>query len=192
MYRFFETLLVQDGEPKYLTYHNRRLNRTIKECLGIDSDIDLEVFVKAPDEKTWRCRVSYSKKVEKIEWFPYKQRLFRSFKLISANISYPYKSDDRSAIDALFAKRGNNDDIIILKGGLVSDTSIANIALYEKEKWITPSEPLLKGTTRERLLEEGVIFEGVVTGAMIKSAKKIALMNALIGFCEINNPIFEE
>ena len=37
------------------------------------------------------------------------------------------------------------DEILITRNGLLTDTSIANIALFNGKEWHTPKHPLLKG-----------------------------------------------
>lgn len=44
---------------------------------------------------------------------------------------------DRTQLDELFSKRENCDEVIILKNGIVTDTSIANIAIFYENTWIT-------------------------------------------------------
>ena len=83
-------------------------------------------------------------------------------------------------------KRGEADEIIIIKNGLVTDTSIANIAILHDERWLTPKLPLLEGTTRKRLLNEGKVFESNITPTMLRNADKIALMNAMVDFDILN------
>ena len=48
-----------------------------------------------------------------------------------------------------------------MKQGLLTDTSIANIALSDGTHWYTPAHPLLKGTKRAALLEEGILQEKI-------------------------------
>jgi len=84
------------------------------------------------------------------------------------------------------------DDILIIKKGLVSDTSIANIAFYDGKLWFTPKAALLKGTCRTRLLLEGKIIEKEIRVEDIKKYKKIALMNAMIDFDIIASDNIEE
>ena len=98
------------------------------------------------------------------------------------DISYKYKSTNRDKINELFVKKGKCDDILIIKGGFITDTSIANIALYKDGIWYTPSNPLLKGTTRERLLDEKKIIQKTIKIQNLKEYSKIALMNAMIDF----------
>jgi 4-amino-4-deoxychorismate lyase len=71
---------------------------------------------------------------------------------------------------------------MIFKNGFLTDTSIANIAIFDGDNWLTPKKPLLEGTTRNRLLENKDIIESNIDLNMLKNAKKIALMNAMIDF----------
>ena len=65
---------------------------------------------------------------------------------------------------------------------MITDTSIANIAFYDGEKWLTPKRPLLKGTTRARYLKSGLVIEKDIFVDDIKLFTKVALMNAMIDF----------
>ena len=52
-------------------------------------------------------------------------------------MEYNYKWEDRSQLDALYAKRENVDDILIVKNGLITDTLYANIAFEKSGQWFT-------------------------------------------------------
>ena len=65
---------------------------------------------------------------------------------------------------------------------LVTDTSIANIALYNDGLWFTPKKPLLEGTTRARLLNAGKIIEKDIAVEDLNNYSRVALMNAMIDF----------
>ncbi|MBP6497982.1 MAG: aminotransferase class IV, partial [Campylobacteraceae bacterium] len=71
--------------------------------------------------------------------------------------------------------------------GLLCDTSIANVALLIDGIWVTPKEPLLKGVTRQRLIDSGFLQIGNLTEASLQKMEKFAIMNALIGFKIIKN-----
>ena len=87
----------------------------------------------------------------------------------------------------LYEKRDDCDEVIIIKNEIVTDTTIANIAIFYENSWITSKNCLLGGTTRARLLEEKKLFEKDITLDMLKNASKVALMNAMIGFDEIKD-----
>jgi len=185
----FETLRVHDGKISHIDYHNRRLNDTRKALWGVDEPLDLRSYITPPPHGLYRCKVIYGPRIEKVEFHPYTPRAVTSLKLIWADIDYPYKFLDRRAIDEAFAKRGSADDILIVKKGLITDTSIANIAFFYKGSWLTPAQPLLKGTTRARLLDQRVLKRSHIEAQDVKKFEKVALLNAMIGFFELKSCI---
>ena len=102
--------------------------------------------------------------------------------IFNNDIEYSHKSTCRDEIDELFSQRDECDDILIIKDLLVCDTSIANIAFYRDGSWITPKRPLLKGTTRARLIDEGRIVEADIKVQELREFSKVALLNAMIDF----------
>lgn len=182
---FFETLKIEEGKIQNLSFHNKRLNHTIKQNFGIDSKIDLQEHIKQEDFSLERCKVIYDKEIKTIQFFPLIPRKFQSFKVLETNITYNFKNVDRDDIESLVSQKGTCDDIIMIKEGLVTDTSIANIAIYDGLKWITPRKPLLQGTYRESLLKKQLLLEKDVKMKDIKNAVRFALMNALVGFHEV-------
>ena len=184
---FFETIKVLDRKAYNLKYHQKRMQKSVFENFSLKKEFDLNSLIKAPDEKFYRCKIYYTKEIEKIEFIEYAPKKIESFRLVESDIEYPYKFTDRSEIEKLLSEKNGADDIIILKNGFVRDTSIANLAFFIDGKWITPDTPLLKGTMRAYLLDMGKIFLGKISIKELKSSKKIAIMNALIGFREINN-----
>ena len=190
MMKFFETIKIEKGEILNLKYHNLRLNKTINEIYKRKSDLDLKEFIKVPDLKSYRCKVIYDQEIRSVELTEYKERNFNSFKFINSNIEYRYKSVDREELNNLFEQRENYDDIIIVHDGLICDTTIANIAVYDGLKWFTPKKPLLFGTQRAKLLENKIITEKDIKIKDFKNLVSFAIMNALIGFREIKNAKF--
>lgn len=182
---FFETIRCEDFEAFHLSYHQARMAKTV----GIN--FDLGEYIYPPSNELYKCKVIYNANgILEIEYDLYKKRQINSFKIIfDESIEYSKKYLDRSALESLFIQKEENDEIIIIKNGLVTDTSIANIAILHDEKWLTSKLPLLEGTARKRFLDEGKIFEANITQAMLLSADKIALMNAMIGFDIIHGAI---
>lgn len=189
---FLETLRVEEGAFAHVKYHNERLNKTILEVYGIHADIRLEeVVTDQPDDGIYRCRVLYDTEVREVEYIPHKPLHLQHFKFIEADLDYSFKSADRSDLMKLFEQRGACDDVLIIKEGLVTDSAIANIAVYDGKSWLTPEKPLLPGTTRQRLLDEGKLKYAPVTPQMVQESQRFALMNAMMDFNEIENPVFE-
>ena len=96
-------------------------------------------------------------------------------------ICYSLKLTDRSQINRLLKQKGNYDDILIVKNGFITDTSISNIIFYNGSKWITPAAPLLKGTCRDKLLKEGLAYtektEGKGEAIIFKVFGRVSVAN---------------
>ena len=201
MCRFIETICINDGVIENLSAHNERMNNTIRVHYGSSvMPVFLEDFITAEGCKgRTRCRVEYTSAVEKVEYFPYSIREVKSLQLVNDDTAeYSFKYADRSVLDRNFALCGNADDVVIVRSGMLTDTSIANIALYKEGKWFTPKYPLLKGTRRARLLAEGIIEEDIIMADSLHKYEKIRLFNAMISFGEVEMdiknvfPIFEK
>ncbi|MEA2018154.1 MAG: aminotransferase class IV family protein, partial [Campylobacterota bacterium] len=178
MEEFFETIKCENGEVFNLSYHNKRIARTI----GIN--INLQEYIYPPTNKLLKCKVIYNQEnILSIKFTPYKYKNIKSFKIIQDDtIDYRYKSLNRKDIDKLYEKKENCDEIIIVKNGYITDTSIANIAILENGVWLTPKQPLLQGTTIDRLIQNNNIKQSDITLDQLLQSPKIALMNAMIGF----------
>lgn len=188
---FFETLRIQSKKAANLHYHNLRLNRTIAAHFGTDPKIDLADYIATPeDDRLYRCRITYDNRIREISLAPYTPRRYKRIRLLEADIDYPYKSADRDAIDTLFGMRNGCDDILIVRDGMLTDTSIANIALYDTTAWYTPKHPLLPGTMRAALLDTGMLREKVLTPDDLRKAAGFALLNAMTGFYQLKDITF--
>ena len=183
---FFETIKIVDGKIYNLVYHQKRYERVLDD-FGVKIKQELQSFIKPPENGVYRCRLVYD--ISKIPhtvdvtYHKYIKRDISSLKIINCNsVDYRYKYTNREELDALFELRGECDDVLIVKNDLVTDTTIANIAFFDGSRWITPRKPLLMGTTRERLLKEGKIFEADVYAKDIKIFTKVTLLNAMIDF----------
>ncbi|MCG3651274.1 aminotransferase class IV family protein [Aliarcobacter butzleri] len=181
--KYFETIKCEDFEVLNLDYHQKRVANTI----GLN--INLQEYINPISEELLRCKLIYDENgVVDVLYFPYKKREIKSFKIIFDNeIEYSKKYLNRAKLDELYEKRDDCDEVIIVKDGIVTDTTIANIAIFYENSWITSKNCLLDGTTRARLLEEKKLFEKDITLDMLKNASKVALMNAMIGFDEIKD-----
>ena len=192
MCRFIETICINDGVIENLSAHNERMNNTIRVHYGSSAmPVSLEDFITAEGCKgRTRCRVEYTSAVEKVEYFPYSIREVKSLQLVNDDMAeYSFKYADRSVLDRNFSLRDNADDVVIVRSGMLTDTSIANIALYKEGKWFTPKYPLSKGTRRARLLTEGIIEEDIIMADSLHKYEKIRLFNAMISFGEVEMDI---
>jgi len=67
----------------------------------------------------------------------------------------------------------------------VTDSFAANLLFFDGETWVTPDSPLLKGTKRQFLIDQGIIFEKKIREEDIRNYLKVGLINAMIGFEEM-------
>jgi len=170
--KYLETIKALNGKCYNLKYHEQRS--------GIKNIIS---YLNPPKDGLYRCRLIYINDRIEVTYHKYEKRIIKSLELVyDDNISYTKKSTDRKELDKLFTLRNGCDDILIVKNHLLTDTTIANIALYKKDRWYTPKSPLLKGTTRQRFIEEGFLTEIDIKVSDINKFSKIALLNAMINF----------
>ena len=186
---FFETIKIVDGEPLYLDYHQQRVENTLN-TLGYHNSFDLKEYIDPPKEGVFRCRVTYNDAILKVEYLPYQLSAVDSLKLIHCDtIEYSLKYENREDLNALFKLREKCDDILIVKNSLLTDTTKANIALFDESKWYTPTLPLLHGTTRSRLLSDNKIFEKTLHVSDINNFSKVAVLNAMVDFYLVKDGI---
>lgn len=189
MYRFIETILIREGKACNLDAHQRRINRTFGRFFST-RPVELTTHLhNLPGAGTHRCRITYGKTVEKIEFFPYERVKKAKLLAVESDLIYNYKFASREGLDRLAgdAAKEQCDDALIVKNGLVTDTTIANIAFFDGKQWLTPIRPLLRGTARERLLARGVIHPGNIRVEELERFEKFALFNALSGFYVAGN-----
>jgi len=189
---FLETIKALDGRIENLAYHQKRYE-SVLASYGVVDYKDLGAFLSPPPKGLYRCRVVYTlDKIVEVTYHPYVKRSIKHLKAITANeLDYAKKYVDRKPLNALYAKRGSCDDILIIQNALITDTSIANVAFFDGVDWFTPKQPLLAGTTRQRLLDSGFLQEADIALQSLDQFEKMALMNAMIDFDIIPRKIEE-
>ena len=183
---FFETIKIYNGKRYNLSCHNQRMNKCRSEIFKSNKKIDLKKVIKVPQKFSRgnvKCKVLYEKEVVQIEFEDYFFKNPRRFMIVKDdNIEYPYKSIDRSDLNSLFSKRGTSDDIIIIKNGLITDSSYANLALFKDGSWYTPDSPLLSGTQRDILIKKGKLKPINIEIENLKNFKLLKIINAMTGW----------
>jgi 4-amino-4-deoxychorismate lyase len=149
--------------------------------------------IVVPSQGTYRVKIEYNTDIQNVTCKPYQnQRTFQKIVLRQADFSYDFKYCNRDCFE-IKDDIDDIDDILFVKNNFLTDTTIANIALMVDSQWRIPKNPLLKGTTRQRLLDTGLLKEENLSIDKLKMAKKFAIMNALIGFKILKNiQIIEE
>lgn len=135
--QFVETIKIKDGKVQALAYHQERMERTIQKffpSLYNASMPSLERLINPTASMDfYKARVVYGEQgIEAVEYAPYSMRNINSLQVVEDDmIVYDYKSTDRSHINALVAQKGECDEIIIVKHGLLTDTSFTNLAIFD-------------------------------------------------------------
>lgn len=186
MSRLIETIKLLNGKFSNLSYHQERMNRSMKELFPSAQMVELENFLMTrslPQEGLHKCRVIYNDKICKVEFESYQRRVVKSLKLVrSDDIEYQYKWEDRSLLLDLLAQKEGADDIIIIKKDYVTDSSYANLAFEKNGSWYTPKHCLLKGTMRQYLLDNHLIREKAIAVNDIRNFSCVKLVNSMLGF----------
>lgn len=190
---FLETIKLEGGFFSALSYHQTRMDETRAAFYDKPESLSLPLALmrtgSIPPKGLYKTRVIYTDKIESIEFIPYEKRDINSLKCIESDVDYDFKYEKRPVLNTLFQQKGKCDDILITQNGLLTDTTIANIALLKDGIWYTPKSPLLKGTKRASLLHHGLIIEADIHQDELSQYEKIRLFNAMIEFGEIEFPV---
>ncbi len=193
MHQFVETIRIDGGRAMNLPLHEARMNATRMHFAPHVAPIGLQKWLDgAPiSEERIKARVVYDVDgVRETTFETYKRRNIERLRLVEDNaINYTFKSTDRSELNRLQALRDGCDEVLIMKRGLITDTSFTNVAFFDGQRWLTPAQPLLRGTMRQWLLQRGEIAEAQLTPASLASFQRIMLFNAMIGAGELVLPV---
>lgn len=186
----FETLCIEQQQIKNCAYHQQRYERALYQFYG-ESAVKIydlfEIIHLQPEflnlTPLTRCRIDYNATTFQIQFFPYQRRKIATFQpVICDDIDYSLKFTDRTLLNRLLAQRGDCDEIMIIKQGKVTDCSIGNLAFRLGEHWFTPDSPLLAGTQRRYLLEQGILQEIPIFVGDVLKFDEIRVINAMNGW----------
>jgi 4-amino-4-deoxychorismate lyase len=181
----FETIRLHNGCYFNLELHQNRMNASRRSLFGCHELLKLDTKFPVPREYlegTFKCKVYYKEDISGIEFLPYQRSSIHSLKVLFADeIEYSHKFVERCAIEELYERRGISNDILIVKNGYITDTSYANVCFYSKERgWFTPRTPLLAGTMRQKLINEGKVALEDISLEMLSQFEHVSLINAMI------------
>ena len=183
MSRWIETICVVDGVLLHLADHQERMDRTLEELCGIPNKIRIEDVLQVPSgfqSGRVKCRVVYHEEIVDISWQTYRIKPLSSIGLVRADhMDYSWKYEDRKEFDRLRELAGT-DDIIVVKDGLITDSSYANLIFRQNGNWFTPSTPLLPGTQRHRLIEYGQIQVREIKPQDLETYEAFKYINAML------------
>lgn len=180
---FTEAIKVKDGKFYNLSMHINRIQQTSLLYFGESITFRLSDDDIPTDKRggLFKCRVLYSDRILDIEYIPYSFREINTLTLIESNdIEYDHKWADRNELNRLLSLKRQGDDVLIIKNGLVTDTSFSNVIFEDKTGLYTPNSFLLNGTKRQSLLLQGVIKERTIELKDIASFSKIYIINSMV------------
>lgn len=181
MDRFIETIRIRNSVAENLSFHIQRMRDT-SSYYGFNLDMTLvnNVFNNSFDKGIeYKLRIIYGKDYFSYSYEKYNRREIRSLKIIEAkDLFYGFKFENREEIDRLLLEKGEADDIIITKGGYITDSSFSNLVFLSKDnKLHTPSTYLLNGTMRKSLIQSSIIQEKEIR--LLSDYKGVYLINAM-------------
>ncbi len=182
-YIFTEAIKVKEGKFYDLQMHIERMQQTTLHFFGKSTIFSLseDIIPVEKREGLFKCRIVYSDKIVSVEFTPYTFRTINKLSVIDGNnISYSYKWADRGDLIDLLDCKGECDDILIIKDGLVTDTSFSNVVFENESGLYTPTSYLLNGTKRRYLLAQRIVEERVIAKDDILSFSKIHIINSMI------------
>ncbi|MBX3009604.1 MAG: aminotransferase class IV [Melioribacteraceae bacterium] len=178
-----ESIKVKDGIIHNIEYHNRRLNYSRSTLFNAINKINLSDYIVIPEQYSVglvKCRVLYKENIKSVEFHNYNFRLIEELVLIEDNdINYEFKYTDRKKLDYYTAKVAPAIPLFIKNGG-ITDTAWANVVFYDGTNFFTPAFPLLRGTKREKLIEQKIIIEEDIKVDQINNYTTIFIINSMI------------
>ncbi len=186
--KFLETIRLLDGVPQHLEWHQSRMEATLRAFFrGHQHAWALASCIHVPSEFTSgvvRCRIIYDAHQLSIHYDHYKPGITQTLKIVDAppGFDYRYKYADRKVLEELHGQRESAADILISRDGLISDTSIANVAFQKNGRWYTPLIPLLAGTTWKRLIHKGILIPKPINQKDLLKFDTFIVFNAMNSF----------
>ncbi len=182
--RFIETIQIKNGRILNPDLHRERARETILYHFGVVRELPFESLITgiSPElQETLKLRVLYGKDIEEYTIEPYKRRDICKIKLSEGgDIDYSYKYEDRSQLESLLLRKGDSDDVLIIKNGFVTDTSFSNVVFREGNNFYTPSTCLLNGIKRRQMIRDGLVSVRDIRVEDVIKYRECFLINAFL------------
>ena len=183
MYPLFESLCVQDGIILNTQWHEDRFQKAYLQNFGYLNSFDLLEGLSIPikfNQGIVKLRIRYNHKHRDFHFEHYQIKEIQSLKLVyTEELNYSYKYSHRENLESLFDQRGDCDEVLIIKKGRITDSSYSNVVFFDGQDWLTPKDPLLEGTCRARLLNQGIIKQSFLKVGDLKNFEGLKLINAM-------------
>ena len=177
MFPLFETICIEQGSIQNVLYHEQRFANSYSVYYGKQPNYSLFNGVDLSNldlAKKYKLKISYDDSGTSWAITEYRNTIPTTLQLVfDDTIDYSVKYTDREKLDALHEQRNDFDDVLIVKNGLITDASYANILFKKGEKLVIPKKPLLHGTCRARLLATKTVKEKDILPALLREIKKL-------------------
>ncbi|MBK8054959.1 MAG: aminotransferase class IV [Saprospiraceae bacterium] len=178
-----ETIKLDHGCFINADLHEHRLNLARKFLFGILKPLSLVGYLRSldvPVDGHYKCRIIYAEDIVDYQISPSIIRTISTLRLVTNNdIVYSFKFLKRVDLDALFLEKGNADEILVCRNGLITDAYYYNVVFQKGDDYFTPSSPLLEGIQRQFLLNTQRISKKNIKAGDIYKYDYIHLINAL-------------
>lgn len=184
-FRFIETVRIENGILCSCDLHNARIASTFTKYFPHSDPYLIEEIRldSVPVKEKYKLRIVYSGDERNFSVEKYAVREIRSAVAVEcSDAEYFFKNENRSLFSSL--KNADFDEILILKNGMLTDSSFSNLVLYDSGKWFTPETFLLNGTMRQKLLADNIIREKSIAANDIKKYEKISFINSMLDLGE--------
>ena len=183
MYPFFETIRYKNGILENVSYHQTRINRTLR-ALGGNTPIQLDKIQLLHDfEKDIVYKIKCLYNLEgayHIEKAVYHKKTIQTVSIHQAALEeYQYKYTNRNWLNEAL-KNAGTDEMIIVQNNMIKDGNYANLVFFNGSEWHTPLHPLLLGTHRAKLIDENRIIEKNITLSDLSNYTTLKYINAMM------------
>ncbi len=189
MFQLFETISVVDYNPENLCDHQSRMDESFIKFYGCENPFNLsekfqEIDVPSAQRYKWRLEYELLSYKSTIEPYIAKDVLKLGFVEIPESFDYSLKFKNRELFIRIQKLNPQFDEIILLKNGFFTDSLIANIVVKfsHDPHFYTPSNPLLNGTHRQRLIKNGILYEKNIHKEEFTNIEKLFFINAMLPF----------
>ena len=183
MFQLIETICYENGCFHRIHLHELRMNNSRRQLLSCKDVLLLEQNLSIPEyyiDKKIKCRVTYSKVIHAIEYEQYCEKEIKSLRMVQDDsIDYSHKYKNRDQLNHLLEFRQDDDEILIVKNGQITDTSFTNIAFLKDGQWFTPEFPLLAGTRRNEYLQNGLLIAQIIRPEDLSKFDEARLINSM-------------
>ncbi len=185
MFRFIESIKIEDKKIFLLDYHQKRVNETFAQ-FGKENPIDLlKIFknLEHDEDGLFKLRIVYDlDRKFSTQFIPYAISEIYDFQLVVNNtIDYSFKYENRGEID-LMKQKAKAEEIIVVKNNRITDSSFSNLLFLKSKTWYTPASFLLNGVQRQNLLKTKKIKEAEITVQNLNEFSYFQLINSMNDF----------